>query len=233
MTPRRRHAIGRIATTAAILSAWTIVLGAAVAWLNYRGAAGEPYSPLNHWISELGQIGVSGLATVFNLALVVAGVEFVIFMVGLAQTSPSRLRWVFGPLGAVAGIGAVFVGIYPMNHPDEHLFAATTYFTLAWIAVGLASISFLRFPDPRFPGWLAVGGGLPVAASIAFLVVLRLDAFTSARMAATGPIQGRPDVWLGPILEWAVLVAITGWTLLAGMTWRTTLKPRQPAEGAR
>jgi len=233
VTPERRHAIGRIATTAAILSVWTIVLGVAVAWLNYRGTAAEPYSPLNHWISELGQVGVSGRASVFNLALVAAGMEFVVFMVGLAQVSPSRLRWVFGPVGALAGIGGAFVGIYPMNHPDEHLLAATTYFTLAWIAVGLASITFLRFPDARFPRWLAVGGVLPVAASIAFLVVLRLDAFTSTRMASSGPIEGRPDVWLGPILEWAVLVAIVGWTLLAGMTWRATLKPKPLAEGAR
>jgi hypothetical membrane protein len=233
VTPERRQAIGRIATTAAILSTWTIVLGIAVAWLNYRGAAGEPYTPLNHWISELGQPGVSARASVFNLALVAAGMEFVIFMVGLAQTSPSRLRWVFGPVGVVAGIGGAFVGIYPMNHPDQHVIAATTFFTLGWIAIGAASVTFLRSPDARFPRWLALGGVLPVVASIAFLVALRVDRLTAARMVSTGPIEGRPDVWLGPILEWAVLVAITGWTLLAGMTWRATLKPKPLAEGAR
>ena len=233
MTPERRHAIGRIATTAAILSTGTIVFGIAAAWAGYVGTAGEPYSPLNHWISELGQLGVSARASVFNLALVAGGMEFVMFMVGLAQTSPSRLRWVIGPVGAIAGIGGAFVGIFPMNHPTEHVVAASTFFNLGWIAVGLASITFVRFPDARFPRWLALMGAANVVAFVAFLVSLRVDEYSRDRMAATGPIADRPDVWIAPILEWAVLVGIMAWTLMAGLAWRRTLTARPPAKGAR
>ncbi len=46
-------------------------------------------------------------------------------------------------------------------------------------------------------------------------------------------MTGRPELWVAPILEWAVLVGIMSWTLLAGMAWRKTLKPRPLAEGAR
>jgi len=226
MTEERRLAVGRIATTGGILAFWTIVLGSAVAWLAYHGAAGESYSPLNHWISELGQLGVSARASTFNLALVASGVEFVLFILGLAMVSPSRLRWVFGPIGAIAGLGGCFVGIYPMNNPDAHILAASTFFNLGWISVGIASITFLRFPDPRFPRRLVVVGAATVAAFVAFMVALRVDAFTRNRMASSGPIVGRPEIWIGPILEWAVMAGIMGWTLLVCLSWRATLKPK-------
>ena len=233
MTPERRHVIERIATTAAVLSTLAIALGIVVAWAGYAGTTGEPYSPFNHWISELGQPGVSARAPVFNVALVVGGTGFVVFMVGLAMASPSRLRWVIGPVGAISGIGGAFVGIFPMNHPTEHLVAASTFFDLGWIAVGLASITFVRLPDPRFPRWLAVIGAANVVAFVAFLVSLRVDEYSRQRMAATGPVADRPDAWIAPILEWAVLVGIMAWTLMAGLAWRRTLTARQLAKGAR
>ena len=231
MTPERRWAIGRIATTAGVLSAGTIAFGVLVAAPAYQGTAGETYSPLNHWISELGEVGVSARASAFNLALVAAGMEFVMFMVGLAQTSPSRLRWVFGPVGAVAGLGGAFVGMFPMNHPTEHVIGASLFFDLAWIAVGLASITFVQHPEPRFPRWLALLGGLAVATFLAFLVSLRVDDVARARMAATGPISGRPEVWIAPILEWATLASILLWTVCTSLTWRRTLGSRARARG--
>jgi hypothetical membrane protein len=225
VTAEGRRSIGRIAATAGIVSFWAVVPGVVVAWQGYSGTRGEPYSPLNHWISELGQVGVSARAPVFNLALVAAGIGFLLFIVGMALTSPSRLRWAFGPIGALAGIGGALVGIFPMNHPTEHVLAASTFFNLGWIAVALASITFLRFQDERFPRWLVGVGTAAVVAFIAFLVSLRVDEYSRARMAATGAIEGRPDVWVAPILEWAVLVGIMVWTLLAGMTWRRGLEP--------
>ena len=35
------------------------VIGALIPALVYRGKQGQPYSPLNHFISELGEVGVS------------------------------------------------------------------------------------------------------------------------------------------------------------------------------
>jgi hypothetical membrane protein len=230
VTPERRRAIGRIATTAGILAAGTIAFGVLMAIPAYQGTGGEPYSPLNHWISELGQVGVSARASTFNLALVAAGVEFVMFMVGLAQTSPSRLRWLFGPIGALAGIGGSFVGLFPMNHPTEHVIAASTFFNLGWIAVGLASVTFVLHPEPRFPRWLAGLGALTAACFVAFLVSLRVDELARTRMAATGPITDRPEVWIAPILEWATLASILLWTLCTSLTWRRTLRARPRAE---
>jgi hypothetical membrane protein len=234
MTEERRLALGRIATTAGILAFWTVVLASAVAALGYQGASGESYSPVNHWVSELGQLGVSARASTFNLGLVASGVEFVIFMLGLAMTSPSRLRWVFGPLGIVAGIGGSFVGVYPMNHSDAHVIAASLFFDCGCLAVLVASLSFARIPETRFPRRLLVLGALTTAAFLLFAVVLRVDDFTRQRMVSSGPIIGRPEIWLGPIIEWAVLVGIMAWTLLVSLSWRATLQPKPlPIPGTR
>jgi hypothetical membrane protein len=124
------------------------------------------------------------------------------------------------------------VGIYPMNYSDAHVLAASTFFNLGWIAVGLASLTFVLCPEPRFPRWLVVVGAATVVAFIAFLVALRVDDFSRQRMASSGAILERPEVWIGPILEWAVLVGIMMWTLLVSLSWRATLKPAPPSRPA-
>ena len=66
-----------------LLASGVIVLGALLSAVAYRGAVGEPYSPFNHFISELGQVGVSRLAAVFNAGLIVGGLLLIPFMLGL------------------------------------------------------------------------------------------------------------------------------------------------------
>lgn len=222
--PRRRPTVERVAAVLGVLSFVAIALGCVWSALGYTGTAGEPYSPLNHWISELGQEGVAARAHWFNRGLIAGGAAFVGFVAGLAWTSPSRLRWVFGPVGVVAGIGGICVGLFPMNHPDQHVVAASTFFNLGWIFVALASIAFVRHRVARHPAWLAIVGAASVAAFIAFLVSLRADEFSRQRMASTGPITGRPDVWIAPILEWATLISIMAWVLFTSIAWLRRLR---------
>ena len=222
--PRRSAVIERWAARAGVLAFLAIAVGSAWGAVGYQGTAGEPYSPLNHWISELGQVSVAAHAGFFNLMLVIGGASFIAFVVGLWLTSPSRLRWAFGPVGSLAGVGGLLVGVYSMDHPEQHVLAAFTFFNLGWIFVALASISFVRNREARFPVWLAGVGGASVAAFIAFLVSLQTDEFSRQRMASSGPILGRPDVWVAPILEWATLVGIMVWVLLTSLAWWRQLR---------
>ena len=181
----------------------------------YSGSEGEPYSPLNHWVSELGELGVSQLAPVFNAGVIIGGACLVVFMSGLAASRTRWLRIVYGAAGAVAGVGGALVGVFPMNNLAPHGLAALTFFDGGWIAVGLASIDFMRRPDARFPRWLAVIGALTVAAFLAFSASLA-PLLGNAGLAAP-PI--RPAVWIVPLLEWLVLVGILAWVLTTGVTW--------------
>jgi hypothetical membrane protein len=199
--------------------------------LTYTGGQGEPYSPLNHWISELGQLGVSQGAGLFNAMLMLGGGAFGLFVMGLAMTSPSRLRWLFGPAGVIAGIGGILVGVFPMNEGDLHVASAATFFMLAWVFVALASLAFVRNHEARHPSSLAFLGVATVASTLAFLVSLRVDSVARDRMAASGPITDRPDVWIAPILEWSSLLLVMTWVLFASFAWLRQLV-REAAEGS-
>lgn len=207
--------IERASALAGVVGASVIAVGSMVTAVAYVGTHGQRYSPLNHWVSELGQTGVSELAAVFNVCLIVGGVCFVVFMLGLAAVRTGALRYLYGAIGAIAGVAGSFVGVFPMNNLDLHGLAALTFFNLGWIAVGLASLDFVRRPDPRFPRWLAYIGVLTVVAFIGFLAVL----FPLLGGDGLGAPEIRPDVWIVPILEWAVLIGILAWVFASGWTW--------------
>ncbi len=50
-----------------------IVITSVVTAFNYKGKKGESYSPLNHFVSELGEVGVAAYAAVFNTGLIFSG----------------------------------------------------------------------------------------------------------------------------------------------------------------
>ena len=194
-----------------------IVMGVAsiITALAYRGVAQEAYSPFNHWVSELGEGGVSTWAAVFNVGLMIGGTCFVILMIGLARARGGRLAAVYGLVGVISGVAGFFVGVFPMNYIGAHTIAAQSFFNLGWIAVGLASFDFVRRPDPRFPRWLAWLGAATVAAFIVFLI-----AFYGYE--TLGPAASRPAVSIVPTLEWAVIIGIMAWAYCVALTWWRT-----------
>jgi hypothetical membrane protein len=214
VSPRRRG-LDRLAACAGIIGAGAIGIGSVVAAVAYRGADGETYSPLNHFVSELGELAHSELARVFNTGLIVGGVCFVVFMSGFAASRPRSLRLLAGGVGVVAGIGGSFVGVFPMDYVRQHGLAAMTFFNLGWIAVGLASVDFVVHRDQRFPRGLAIVG-LATAAFIGFL--RELDASTDASGGVANPAI-RPDIWVLPTLEWLTILGIVGWVMLVGASW--------------
>jgi hypothetical membrane protein len=204
----------RLAIWAGLLGSSVIALGSVVTALAYTGSKGQPYSPLNHFVSELGELAVSRLAVVFNLSLIVGGVCFVVFMIGLAAAGQGVLRVLSGVVGVIAGVGGAFVGVFPMDYLEQHSLAALTFFLLGLVTVLLASIDFVRRPDPRFPRWLSVVGGLTVVAFSMFLAIL---------FGGTGSLahpDARVAVWPLTIFEWLLIVGILLWVFLTAWSWR-------------
>ena len=89
-----------------------------------------------------------------------------------------------------------------------------TFFLLGLVTVLLASIDFVRRPDPRFPRWLAVLGGATVLAFAAFLVILFGEAGGLAHP------DERVAVWPLTIFEWLLIVGILLWVFLTAWSWR-------------
>jgi hypothetical membrane protein len=217
----RTH-LDTLAIWSGLLGSSVIALGSIVTAIAYQGSQGQPYSPLNHFVSELGERAESELAVVFNTSLIIGGVCFVLFILGLAFVRRSRLRYAYGPLGVIAGVGGAFVGVFPMDYLDQHAVAALTFFNLGWIVVALASIDFVRNPDWRFPSWLAIIGAATVVAFVVFLVLL------SGEGGSLAHPTDRPDVWPLVIFEWLLLAGILVWVFATAFTWwRATRVPKR------
>ena len=63
----------------------TVLIGLAIliSAVSYRGKRGETFSLLNYFISELGEVGVSRLARVFNYSMIIGGLLLVPYIIGL------------------------------------------------------------------------------------------------------------------------------------------------------
>jgi len=208
----------RLAPSIGLLGVLAVAGGALVTGLAYRGPGGGAYSPLNQFVSELGEAGVSGLAIVFNLGLILGGICFVVFLVSLGR----RRRGVAGSLqaatGAIAGIAGSIVGIAPVNSGGPHVLAAGIFFNVAWITIALASTGLGVHPDRRVTAVLAGIGVVTVITSIAFILVYATSG--SAGSGGSGPAGARPDLDPVTVLEWASFGGILAWTAAVAGVWR-------------
>ena len=199
------------------LSASAILLSAIlVTGLAYRGSKGERYSILNHFISELGEVGVSRLAVVFNTAMILAGTLFLPLMIGLGL----QLNSVWGKLGMVAGIVAavacLFVGVFPMNTIKLHTTAAMTYFRFGLLTVLLFSIAVLAQPAGQriIPLYVSVIGFFSMVTYAVFLIIVappkksQQEDGESLEVDAEKP---RPRFWKVAFWEWLVFLSTIVW----------------------
>jgi hypothetical membrane protein len=190
------------------------VVGAAIA---YAGRRGEAYSPLNHFVSELGEEGVSGGAWMFNDGLVVAGALMTLFLAGLGRMTGTKLGWAAAIAGTIAGIGATAVGLIPMNDLHPHLRAAFTFFDGGLVTVILFAVAILRDRDRRLPRWLLAPAAASAASFAAFLAWPYLAGAPDLRLLDPGSGVDRPLVWGIAVLEWAVLVTVVGFIACAAV----------------
>lgn len=191
-----------------VLGPLVLAAGVLVPALAYTGRRGEPYSPLNHFVSELGEVGVSSLSAVFNGSLLVSGLLMALFLAGLGHRMGTRLGRLAALAGVVAGLGAAVVGLIPMNDLKPHLRAAFTFFDGGLVAVVLFTAAVLRDRGRHVPRWVALPGLLAVLAFAGFLAWPFL--FGPPDIRALDPASGvpRPDAWGIAIWEWAVLATV-------------------------
>lgn len=204
------------------LGCLVIFLASLVTGLVYRGKDNEHYSPFNHYISELGELGVSRLAWLFNTGLVIGGILFVLMMVGLGLMLSSVWGLIASSVGMIAGVFCAMVGIFPMNHMKQHSFVAMTYFRAGLLTVLLYTIAVFVQP--------ADGRVLPLYVNIfslmAFLsyglFILLVDRAEKKKnpndtVLDTSEVARRPNFWIIPFLEWLVFFTTLLWFLAVSL----------------
>lgn len=191
--------------------------GILVSALRFRGREGERYSLLNHFISELGEVGVTPGARVFNLSLILGGGLMLPYIVGLGLKFGSVLGWLGTATGLTATAGVISVGIFPMNNLDPHVKAAQTYFRAGLVMVLLFGLAIIFQPaERRFIPQAVNLFSLPAFAVYAiFLFMLkpppaaRDPNLANSLDPAVKP--ERPRVWFFAIMEWLVFFVTLMW----------------------
>lgn len=177
--------------------------------LNYIGRDGEAYNPLNHFVSELGELGISSLAIVFNVSLIINGLLFVIFVIGLGLFFDNIFGKIATYIGIFSSITCSAVGIYPMNYLEAHGIAAISFFIGCMITVIIFSLAIYFQKWEKVPKYFSFLGIFAAA----FFVVLLI----SATIDLPYSVFNRPEVWLQPTLEWAAMIAVMSWVILSSL----------------
>jgi len=184
-----------------------ILLGAIATGLAYTGWAGERYSPLNHFISELGEVSRSQLALLFDAAIIVGGLGLLLFLVLVSSRLTGRHRTAFGIAGLLAGGFGALVGVLPMDTLVLHRIVSACFFLTSWLVGAEFSIWLAGTRRATFPRWLLVPALFSVAVDVVFVLVYS----TYHPVDPDAHIVTRPDVWQFPLLEWASLLSLMLW----------------------
>lgn len=162
----------------------------------YQGTEGESYSIFTHYVSELGELGVSIWAPVFNVGLILAGLAFIPFFIGLGIYLDSTIAKISAIGGVYSSVSIVLVGIYPMNYRTEHYLAAMSFFFSGMIMVILWAVTIILQKNVKIPKSFSLGAVINGIIFAAFLF----------GTGDEGP--SRPEFSLTTTLEWAIYFSI-------------------------
>jgi hypothetical membrane protein len=197
----------RAAGLLGLASASLILGGSLVAAVPYSGYEGESYSPVNHFISELGEVPTSKLGWVFNACLIAGAGGLGVFVLALSRHLSGRFRPALVSAGLVAGTAGALVGVFPMSVRALHQPVSYAFFLTGWIVVAIFSAWLVSDRRAGFPHFLLVPGGLAIATSLTFVSVYSVYRPTDP----DPPILDRPAVWAVAWLEWAALLTLLAW----------------------
>ena len=178
--------------------------------LFYTGTMGEPFSMFNHYVSELGELGVSEFAMMFNVGMMVAGIFFIPFMFGLGLYLDNIVGKIAAIVGAFSALSIYLVGIYPMNNAVMHGITALSFFLSGLIMTVLWALAILTQKNVKIPKIFSLGGFINAAIFALFLY------------GPWGSIgETRPEFSMRITLEWAIYFAIVSYLfILALYVWR-------------
>ena len=205
--------IKRVGAFSGLFGSGFILAAFLIVGLFYKGRMEESFSLANHFVSELGEVGISEMASLFNIALIVGGIAILVAFIALALHLQGWFRYLVLILGFITGLSGTLVGVFPMNQLETHIAGALTFFNTGWMVTGAFSLYVLFAKQNKFPRWLAIPG---IVAAVAFI------AFSLYRDDYIGGTAGleellgasRPAFWGLAALEWVVVLAVNLWVLL-------------------
>ncbi len=201
-----------------------ILIGTLISLIPYRGRGGERYSLFNHFISELGEKGISKAAWGFNTGMMLGGWLFLPLMLVLGTRLSSVPGWIGTAFGIAAGVAASLVGVFSMERLTPHRRAAMTFFHSGLYCIIFYTTAIFAQPaaERAVPLTLNIAGLLAIGSFSAFLLLVyakpkpKEDAEqTPNYILDPNAMPERPRFWRTPILEWCVFFSIQIWFVAA------------------
>lgn len=196
-----------------IIGSIIILFALFIPQIGYKGRQGENYSILNHFVSELGELGVSHLALVFNIGLFIGGLFYLLFMVGFGKFIENKIAKVAMVIGIISSICSSLVGVFPMNYLVPHYIAAMGFFFGALITILVFTIAILVQKNGKIPKLFSIPGFLVAVVYVWMLSYM----FSGNTSDLTVNFTSRPDIWIVPMLEWAAILSVVGYLLLISL----------------
>jgi hypothetical membrane protein len=221
-----------------IIGCAIIAITCIVTAIGFTGLTDEPYSMLNHFISELGMTNESQLAWVFNIGLLVGAPILGIFILGTRVVIPSRVGGIGRVVGIVTAVGGTLVGVFPANLGGEaglmgHIISAMIFFVGGCVTVGIFSLAIVFQKERRASKWLsAVGAGVVLSFVIFLIAGGGSTSLINIAELMTMMSQPREDFMLLAFLEWLPLLGILAWMFLTALDSALRVKRNQHQAGA-
>ena len=127
---------------------------------------------LSPWFSwhdnALSDMGVNAVAPLFNGALLIGGLLYLVFVIGFLRWRglASRLAKLAAIAMIVGGVGLCCIGIFTEDAGRIHYYVSATYFLATPLAYALLGIDWVRHGD-RLMGWLSIAAGITAFLMIA------------------------------------------------------------------
>lgn len=199
-----------------------IMIGVIIASISYKGRKHERYSLFNHFISELGEVGISKNAQAFNIGMIIGGILFLPLMIGLGLRLNTVFGWLGTTFGLVAAISATLVGVFSMERLTPHRRAAMTFFRSGLLTVLFFTIAiFTQSGEQKLiPLGVNIIGIIALASYSTFLLTVRnkMDKDENPNYILDPQQQpDRPRVWRSAVLEWSIFFSTLIWFVMAGL----------------
>lgn len=168
----------------------------------------EPYGPITHYLSRLGNIDESPIGAYFyNMGCILTGIALIPFFLSLrvwhTESKPQVILFILGQcIGVLAAFALIMIGIYSEDQGSPHMTASSTFFVLNFIVLILVNLALLWHPTFIKP--IALYGFLLNVATLSLELVMH-----------------------GPIIEW---ITVFGSLFFVALISINSLRLNNPLE---
>lgn len=135
-----------------------------------------PYSPLDNWLSDLGNSSYSPNGAIFyNIGCISTGSALFPFYIGLYKWYTDKIWHKFLVIltqivGLASGFALIMIGVFSEDFPQPHIFWSEVFFELNLLVLILAGLSLLFHPD--FIKTIAIYGFVVAAINLTFIFLI-------------------------------------------------------------